>query len=87
MRHILWGEAPREFHIARSGFASSASCDLLLDRGQRKVLILTPAADGRFSIQSLCSDFLVGADGHLAVTLDEARRRDRGATPTTGERG
>jgi hypothetical protein len=87
VRSILWGEAPREFHIARREFASSASCDLLLARGQRKVLLITPASDGQFTIQSLCSDFLLGDGGYLAVTLEEARRRDGGVAPKAGERG
>ena len=76
----LWGEAPTEFRIERGDFASSASCDILLVRGQRKVLILYPATDRRqrgrqFRIQGLCSDFLVSDEVHLAVTLQEARRR------------
>ena len=70
-----FGRAPKQFEIARRASASSASCDLLLGRGQRKTLILYPASRGRFRIQSLCSDFLVGAPGHLAVTLQEARAR------------
>jgi hypothetical protein len=87
VRNVLWGDAPREIRIARSEFASSASCDLLLARGQRKVLILSPANGSRFDIQSLCSDFLVGDGGYLAVTLEEARRLRHGATPRAGERG
>ncbi len=82
----LWGEAPREVRLARSEFASSASCDLLLSRGQRKLLILSRAAGGRFVMQNLCSDFLLGDGGYLDVTLDEARRRG-GAAPPAGERG
>ena len=80
VRRVLWGRAPREFRIERREFASSASCDLLLTRGQRKVLILYPAptrrrGGRRFTIQNLCSDFLLSDRGHLAVTLQEARRR------------
>lgn len=77
VRKLLWGKAPGAFRIERSGFASSASCDLLLVPGQRKRLILYPAADPRqrgraFRMQSLCSDYLL--DGRfLAVTLQEAR--------------
>ena len=82
----LWGEAPSEFRLARPDFASSASCDLLLEAGQRKILILSPAEGGRFAMQSLCSDFLVSDRGFLDVTLDEARRRDAPAPPA-GERG
>ena len=80
VRRTLWGRAPSSFRIDRREFASSASCDLLLQRGQRKVLILYPAEDRRhvgrrFRIQSLCSDFLTSNRGFLAVTLQEARRR------------
>ena len=82
LRRLLWGEAPPEFELQRREFASSASCDLLLDRGQRKVVILSPGRNGRFVIQSLCSDFLV-SDDYLDITLEEARRLRGGA----GERG
>ncbi|HEX8442602.1 MAG TPA: hypothetical protein VF631_03030 [Allosphingosinicella sp.] len=70
-----WGRAPKQFEIQRRTSASSASCDLLLAKGQRKTLILYPAGMGRYRIQSLCSDYLVGPPAHLAVTLQEARRR------------
>jgi hypothetical protein len=77
VRRLLWGSAPRQLRIERSEFASSASCDLLLRRGERKILILYPTAGrgGRYSMQSLCSDYLVSDRGFLAVTLQEARRR------------
>jgi hypothetical protein len=96
VRKLLWGKAPAEFRIARGAFASGASCDLLLREGESKVLILYDPAEaidrpgtgepeaGTLSIQSLCSDFLVSQPGHLAVTLEEARRRGR---PVIGERG
>jgi hypothetical protein len=80
VRKTLWGKAPAEFRIERSSFASSASCDLLLTPGQRKVLILLPATKPRergrvFRMQSLCSDYLTSNRGFLRVTLEEARRR------------
>jgi hypothetical protein len=78
VRRLLWGRAPNSFGIERRAIPSSAACDLLLTTGQRKVLILYPAATGRhrrFVIQNSCSDFLVNTRGHLAVTLQEARRR------------
>ena len=81
----LWGEAPGEVRLARSEFAGGTSCDLRLARGQRKRLILSRGQDGRFVMQNLCSDFLLGDGGYLDVTLDEARRRG-GAAPA-GERG
>ena len=87
VHRVLWGEAPREFTVARREFASSASCDLLLTPGEPRRLILYPAesasfgddeASGDFAIQSLCADFLVSDGGFLDVTLDEARRRPGG---------
>ena len=80
LRRTLFGKAPKSFRIERGPIASSASCDLLLRKGQRKVLILSEPAGNRFSgqrfqIQSLCSDFLTSDRGYLAVTLQEARRR------------
>ena len=95
VRNVLWGQAPREFRIARGEFASSSSCDLLLERGQRKHLILYPVGQGEFAerrsgrgdfeIHSLCSDFLLSDRGYLAVTLEEARRRNDAVA--AGERG
>ena len=97
VRRVLWGDAPTEFQIARGEFASSASCDLLLTRGERKVLILYPAdggdglgrrlGPGRFTIQSLCSDFLLSDRGYLDITLEEARRLRRHGSHRPGERG
>jgi hypothetical protein len=80
VRRTLWGKAPAEFRIERSDHASSASCDALLEKGQRKLLILYPARNPRqrgrqFAMQSLCSDYLVSDRGFLQVTLEEARRR------------
>lgn len=75
VRRTLFGRAPRQFEIARRPSASSASCDLLLAKGQRKTVILYPAGRARFRIQTLCSDYLVGAPSHLAITLQEARWR------------
>ena len=80
LRRTLFGSAPKSFRIQRGRFASDASCDLLLRKGQRKVLILSSPAGNRltgrrFRIQSLCSDYLTSDRGYLAVTLQEARRR------------
>ena len=79
LRRTLFGKSPKTFRIQRSDFASSASCDLLLSKGQRKVLILSKPPGNRFTkqrfqIQSLCSDYLTSTS-HLSVTLQEARRR------------
>lgn len=80
LRRTLFGTAPKTFTIDRGPSASSASCDLLLNKGQRKVLILSKPAGNRltghrFRIQNLCSDYLTSDRGYLAVTLQEARRR------------
>ncbi len=80
LRRTLFGRAPSSFAIQRGPHASDASCDLLLRKGQRKVLILSNPAGNRFTglrfhIQSLCSDYLTSDRGYLAVTLQEARRR------------
>ena len=80
LRRTLFGKAPKSFRIHRGPFASDASCDLLLKKGQRKVLILSRPAGNRFTgqrfqIQSLCSDYLTSDRGYLSVTLQEARRR------------
>jgi hypothetical protein len=79
LRRTLFGSAPKTFRIQRGPSASDASCDLLLRKGQRKVLILSGPAGNRFTgqrfqIQSLCSDYLTSNRGYLAVTLQEARR-------------
>jgi hypothetical protein len=80
LRRTLFGSAPKTFRLQRGPSASDASCDLLLRKGQRKVLILSRPAGNRFTgqrfqIQSLCSDHLTSGRGYLAVTLQEARRR------------
>ena len=77
----LFGEAPANFEIARNHPPSSASCDIDLPQGQRRVLILYPPEAGgsrpcgRSRIQNLCSDYLVQSPDFLAMTLEEARRR------------
>ncbi len=80
LRRTLFGKAPKSFRIQRGPFASDASCDLLLRKGQRKVLVLSRPAGNRFTgqrfqMQSLCSDYLTSDRGYLAMTLQEARRR------------
>jgi hypothetical protein len=82
VRRTLWGKAPKEFQIERQEGADSASCDLLLGKGRRKLLILYPAQYPRqpgrqFGMQDLCSDYLLSDRGFLKVVLEEARRRPR----------
>ncbi len=77
----LFGRAPATFGIERNHPPSSASCDLGLTRGERRVLILYPANArgarpcGSARIHGLCSDTLVNGPDFLAMTLEEARRR------------
>ncbi len=75
VRRTLWGRVPGNFRIARQPSASSASCDVLLTRGQRKTLIVRRSREG-YGIQSLCSDYLTQPE-YLPITLQEARRRRR----------
>jgi hypothetical protein len=58
VRRTLFGKAPRTLRIERRPSASSASCDLLLERGQRKVLMLRRGNGGTYRMQGLCDDFL-----------------------------
>jgi hypothetical protein len=76
VRRVLWGSAPRTLTLIRRSFASSASCDLLFEAGQRRIMILYRAGDGGFRPHGLCSDFLVRPD-YLPVLLREARRLRR----------
>jgi hypothetical protein len=73
VRRTLFGKAPRTLRIERGSFASSASCDLLLERGRRKVLMLRRGKGGTYQMQSLCSDFLT-SERYLPMVIEEARR-------------
>jgi hypothetical protein len=78
---------PPEFRVERTGFPSSASCDLLFDKGQRDVVLLyaAPGQSGAgpvYRVSSLCT-------AHL---LDKPLFRDEIArlmapSPRLGERG
>ena len=77
VRRVLFGRAPRSFEVARGGQPSSAACELELNAGERRILILYPATGklkGRYGVHSLCSDALL-SPRYLAVTLEEARWR------------
>jgi hypothetical protein len=76
----LFGSVPQTVRLERREHASSASCDLLLGKGQRKVLMLSPAAGGTYRMQSLCSDYLT-SEAHLPILLEEAA-----GTTKAGER-
>lgn len=73
VHRILFGEAPQTLRIERREFASSASCDLLLNRGERKVLILRRGEGVAYRMQGLCSDYLT-SERYLPITLEEARQ-------------
>ena len=80
VRRTLFGRAPARFEVYRLNSPSSASCDIELTRGERRILILYPAprrmwGQTRYRIQSLCSDYLTERSRYLPVTLQEARRR------------
>ena len=58
------GTAQGNFRVERGGLPSSASCDLMPDRGQRLVLILYPATTNSgggpvYRISGLCTDVLL----------------------------
>lgn len=80
VRRTLFGRAPASFHIYRPAPPGSASCDIELSRGERRILVIYPAAAswwtrGQYRIHGLCSDSLVREPRYLAVLLEEARRR------------
>lgn len=72
VHRTLFGQAPETLQIERREFASSASCDLLLNKGERKVLMLRRSEAGTYEMQSLCSDFLT-SERYLPMTMQEAR--------------
>ena len=85
----LAGSAPSEFRVLRGHFPSSASCDLLFERGQRGTVILYPAATAgadadlpTYRISGLCTGFLL----EQPVFRDEIIRLI-GHPGTSGERG
>ena len=84
VHRTLFGEAPATLRIERGPFASSASCDLLLTRGERKVLVLSRGSVGAYQMQSLCSDFLT-SERYLPILIEEARRSS-GIPGKAGER-
>ncbi|HEX8214926.1 MAG TPA: hypothetical protein VF582_05585 [Allosphingosinicella sp.] len=70
---ILFGQAPKTLRLSRGPMPSSASCDLLLNKGQRKVLILSRGRDGEYGMHDLCSDQLT-SEIYLPIMVEEARR-------------
>jgi len=84
VQRTLFGKAPRTLRLARGRMPSSASCDLMLDKGQRKVLILSRGRKGAYRMQGLCSDYLT-SERYLPILLDEARK-SRGHPAKAGKR-
>ena len=83
----LAGRAIGEFRVARGHFPSSASCDLLFEKGQRDVVLLYPAAASAggqpvYRISGLCTAHLL--DKPL-FRVEVARLMAEHAAP--GERG
>jgi hypothetical protein len=79
VRRTLFGRAPASFRVYRRGAPNSAACELELNKGERRVLILYRpkraswlASD--YAVHNLCSDYLV-RQPYLPITLQEARRR------------
>ena len=74
------GEVPSNFQIERRQFASGASCDDILQPGQKRVVLLFPVeGSARFRMSSLCTNLL----------LEKAAFRDAVAARIgqAGERG
>ena len=60
----LAGAAEHEFRVERGPFPSSASCDLLFERGQRAVVILYPSTKSTtdstiYRISGLCTGLML----------------------------
>jgi len=64
VRTLAGGVAGGEFRVARGQFPSSASCDLLFEKGQRAVVVLyagpgTAGAEPAYRIYGLCTAHLL----------------------------
>lgn len=85
---IIAGNAPVHFTVERQGSPSSASCDVLYNRGERAVMILYPAAapaagPATFRTSGLCTVHLFDKP-----VFFEALIKAVGTTrPAAGERG
>jgi hypothetical protein len=87
VRSLAGGPVPAEFRVARGDFPSSASCDLLFEKGQRGVVLLYPApsapgAEPAYRISGLCTAHLLDKP----VFRDEVARL-MAAPAGLGERG
>ena len=87
VQHLAGGPVPAEFRVARGQFPSSASCDLLFDKGQRDVVLLYPApgapgAEPVYRLSGLCTAHLLDK----APFREEVARLMAGAS-RPGDRG
>ena len=82
----LAGSAAPEFRVERGPMPSSASCDLLFDRGQRSIVILYPATrpmggETVYRISGLCTDHLLAKPEFrdaVAAAIGGQRSGERG---------
>ena len=80
---LLAGTAPTVFRVERGHFASSASCDDLFEAGQRKLVILYPAASAStgvrtYRVSSLCTNLLLDKPVFIETLQAALSRGERG---------
>ena len=64
VRSLSGTGVPAEFRVARGHFPSSASCDLLFEKGERDIVLLyalpaAPSAQPTYRISGLCTSHLL----------------------------
>ena len=64
VRTVVGAGLPTEFRVARGHFPSSASCDLLFEKGQRSIVLLfappaTAGTEPTYRISGLCTAHLL----------------------------
>lgn len=79
----LAGSAPATFHVVRRQFASSASCDDLIEPGQPKIVILYPAtkasgAGPAYRVSSLCTNLLLSKPVFRDTIISKLSPGERG---------
>ena len=87
VRTLVGSGLPGEFRVARGGFPSSASCDLLFEKGQRDIVLLfaspeTARGEPTYRISGLCTAHLLDKK----IFRDEVARL-MAARASKGERG
>jgi hypothetical protein len=76
----LFARAPARFRVDRPGPPQDGACDLVLNAGERRILVLYAGnwfnrLRGRYRIHHLCVDFLMRERSYLDVLLQELRAR------------